>query len=291
MTEEITTPETGEQEQKEKSILVLFRFILVPLVVVGVVVFVIVIFGQMALKEKSVSDYLYDIRTGSQSERWQAAYHLSNLLANPKKDYESEARKQLPEMILIFQKAKGNDPEIRRYLALAFGRLKDRRAIPALQDSVNDEDSQTVIWSLWALGSIGDHQATPIVLQKLESSDSGIRSMSAYVLGALSDRKAIPALQGHLDDSEAEVTWNAAIALARLNDGSGGDVLAKVLDRRYLAGFPGMSAENKEELLINAIKAAGKLKDAGLRYQLKQLAASDPSPRVRDAAMRVQDEK
>ena len=288
MTEEITPQGTSEEQQKEKSILVLFRFILVPLVVVGIVVFVIVIFGQMALKEKSVSDYLYDIRTGSQSERWQAAYHLSNLLANPKKDYESEARRHLPEMILIFQKAKGNDPEIRRYMALALGRLKDARAIPALQDSANDEDSQTVIWSLWALGSIGDRKATPIVVEKLESSDSGIRSMSAYVLGTLSDRKAIPPLQGHLDDSEPEVTWNSAIALARLHDGSGADVLAKILDRRYLANFPKMSGENRDELMINAIKAAAKLNDAGLRYQLKRLSTSDPSPRVRDAAMKAE---
>jgi len=287
MPDETQTTETKEEELKEKSILVLFRFILVPLVVVGIVVFIIIIFGQMALKEKSVSDYLYDIRTGSQSERWQAAYHLSNLLANPKKDYEAQARKQIPEMLLIFQKAKGNDPKIRQYLALAFGRLKDPHAIPALQDAVNDEDSQTVIWSLWALGSIGDQKATPTVLEKLDSSDSGIRSMSAYVLGALGDRKAVPALQGHLDDAQPEVAWNSAIALARMNNGSGGDVLAKILDRRYLAGFPNMTAENKDELLMNAIKAAGKLKDAGLRYQIKQLSSNDPSPRVRDAAMRA----
>jgi HEAT repeat protein len=287
MTEEIKTTETQEEQEKEKNILVVFRFILVPLVVVGIVVFIIVIFGQMALKEKSVSDYLYDIRTGSQSERWQAAYHLSNLLANSKKDYEGQARKQLPEMILIFNKAKGNDPEIRRYMALALGRLKDPRALPALEDSVNDEDSQTAIWSIWALGSIGDKHAIPTIVEKLESQDSGIRSMSAYVLGTLNDRRAIPPLQAHLDDAQPEVTWNSAIALARLNDGSGGDVLAKILDRRYLAGFPNMSAENKDELMINAIKAAGKLKDAGLQYQIKQLSSSDPSPRVRDAAMRA----
>ena len=102
MPDETQTTETKEEELKEKSILVLFRFILVPLVVVGIVVFIIIIFGQMALKEKSVSDYLYDIRTGSQSERWQAAYQLSTLLANPKKDYTEQARKQLPEIMLIF---------------------------------------------------------------------------------------------------------------------------------------------------------------------------------------------
>src|SRR5215471_18354617 len=158
-----TTDETMDQQPeenggKEKKILIIFRFVLVPLLVVGVVIFIIVIFGNLALKEKSVKDYLYDIRTGSKSERWQAAYHLSNLLANPKKDYEEEARKNLPEILMIFHQSK-DDPEIRRYLALALGRLKDARGVPALIESSHDQDSQTVIWSLWALGSIGDKTA------------------------------------------------------------------------------------------------------------------------------------
>jgi HEAT repeat protein len=287
MTEEVTAPETPEEEKKEKGILVVFRFIFVPLIVVGVVVFIVVLFGQMALKQKSVQDYLYDIRTGSQSERWQAAYHLSNLLANPKKDYAAEARRQLPEMILIFKKAKGNDPDIRRYMALALGRLKDPRAIPALQESVDDEDSQTVLWSLWALGSIGDPQATPIVIGKLESQDPAVRSMSAYVLGALADRRGIPPLQGHLDDSSPEVTWNSAIALARMNDDSGSDILQKLLDRKYLANFPNVNEENKTEAMVNAIKAAAKLPDPELNARIKAVSRSDPSPRVRDAAMQA----
>ena len=86
--------ESAEEQRKEKGILLLFRFVVVPLILVGIIVFVIVLFGNMALKEKSVRDYLYDIRTGSQSERWQAAYHLSNLLANPNRDYQSRRKER-----------------------------------------------------------------------------------------------------------------------------------------------------------------------------------------------------
>jgi len=276
-----------EEQKKEAGILVVFRFILVPLIVVSVVVFLIVLFGQMALREKTVRDYLYDIRTGSQSERWQAAYHLSNLLANPKKDYETEARKQLPEMILIFRNTKGNDPQIRRYMALALGRLKDPRAVPALQEAMNDEDSQTVIWCIWGLGSIGDKSAVPGIIEKLEDSDSAIRSMSAYVLGAIQDPRAVPPLQAHLDDATAEVSWNSAIALARMNNASGADVLLKIMHRDYLAGFLQMSEQNKEELMINAIKVSAKLGDPPLTQLIKTLSGSDPSPRVRDAAIKA----
>lgn len=287
MTEEKIIQEPEDSGDKEKKILVIFRFVLVPLIVVGVVVFIIVLFGNLALKEKSVKDYLYDIRSGSKSERWQAAYHLSNLLANPEKDYEEQARKNLPEILLIFKQTKGTDPEIRRYLALALGRLRDPRALPALIESSNDEDSQTVIWSLWALGSIGDKQATPILLEKLESSDSGIRTMSAYALGVLNDPKSLPALQGHLDDSAPEVSWNSAIALARMNDASGSDILSKMLDRNYLNGLPNMTPENKKELITNAIKASAKLNDPKLTEQIKALSTSDPDPGVRNEAIQA----
>lgn len=292
MTEETQkdlTQQEPDQEttQQEKGILVIFRFILIPLILVGIIVFVIVIFGQMALKEKSVKDYLYDIRTGSQSERWQAAYHLSNLLANPKQDYRSEARKQLPEMILIFEQQGPSDPQIRRYMALALGSLQDPRAVPALQKAINDDDAQTVIFSLWAIGNIGDKESTPMVVEKLEHQDASIRVMAAYVLGALGDPRAIPPLQAHLSDDSAEVTWNAAIALARMQDASGSEVLMKLLDRTYLNGFPEITEDRKAEVMINAIGAAKKLSTPELVDRIKKLSTSDPNPRVRDGALKA----
>jgi len=287
MTEENPDQQPEDNEGKEKKILIIFRFVFVPLMVVGAVVFIIVLFGNLALKEKSVKDYLYDIRSGSKSERWQAAYHLSNLLANPKKNYEEEARKNLPEILMIYHQSKNSDPEIRRYLALALGRLKDPRAVPALIESTQDQDSQTVIWSIWALGSIGDKAATPVLLEDLNSQDSGIRTMSAYALGVLNDPKAIPALQGHLDDSSVEVSWNSAIALARMNDASGSDLLLKMMDRNYLNGMPNMSPENKKELMTNAIKASAKLNEPKLQEQIKVISKSDPDPSVRNEALQA----
>ncbi|HJZ12663.1 MAG TPA: HEAT repeat domain-containing protein, partial [Acidobacteriota bacterium] len=182
---------------------------------------------------------------------------------------------------------KGSDAQIRRYLALALGRLQDARAVPALQKATDDEDSQTVIWSIWALGKIGDKSSTPFVLSKLESTDSSIRVMSAYILGVLEDPKAIPPLQGHLDDSSVEVTWNSALALARMHDGSGKALLEKMMDRDYLAGFPRMDEEKKKDLIINTIAASTKLADPALNEQIKRLSSSDPSPTVRNAALKA----
>ena len=158
--------EDPEEQRKEKGILVLFRFVVVPLILVGLIVFLI-LFWEYSAEEKSVRDYLYDIRTGSQSTRWQAAYHLSNLLASPTKDYRSDTKKKLPEMMLIFRNEKGKDPQIRRYLALAMGGLQDARAVPALQEAIQDEDSQTAFYSIWAIGNIGDKGSTPMIIETL----------------------------------------------------------------------------------------------------------------------------
>lgn len=285
--EQDSTVETEEEQRKEKGILLIFRFIVVPLVLVGIVVFIVVLFGNIALKQKTVRDYVYDIKTGSQSERWQAAYHLSSLLSNTKKDYRSEARNLLPEIVLIFENEKGRDLQIRRYLALAMGNLEDPRAAPALRKAIDDEDTQTVLYSIWSIGKIGDKESTPLIIEKFENSDSAIRTMCAYVLGALEDPRAIPPLQAHLDDSDVKVRWNSAIALSRMKDASGSDLLLQMMNRDYLANFPEMSEDRKEELLINAITAAAKLDIPQLEDQIKKASTTDPNPRVRDAAIKV----
>jgi len=92
---------------------------------------------------------------------------------------------------------------------------------------------------------------------------------------------------GVLDDASAEVTWNAAVGLARMRNAAGSDILRKMMDRNYLAGFPQMSEQNKENSLMSAIQASTKLADPALRSQVQKLSTSDPSPRVRDAAIKA----
>ena len=55
----------------------------------------------------------------------------------------------------------------------------------------------------------------------------------------------------------------------------------------YLAGYPHMTEEKKEELMINAIKVSGKLRIPDLMAQIKSVSTSDPNPRVRDAAIKA----
>ena len=88
-----------------------------------------------------------------------------------------------------------------------------------------------------------------------------------------------------LNDSSDDVRWNAAIALAQLNDASGSDLLTKLLDRDYVDKLEGMTAEQKSQLVINAIKCLGILKFQGAKDKILTLSQNDPDLAVRNASL------
>src|SRR3989442_14807155 len=192
------------------------QFFLIPLAVVGVTVLVYVGFRSLLVEDRSAQDYLTEIRTGGSTRRWPAAYELSRLMSDPKVRAD---RTLAPALVKAFQESKG-DAQVRRYLALAIGRLDPPLPADAVADlthALEDPDSETRISVIWALGSSGD----PAVVSKLiplytaPDADAGIRKMIVYALGALPGDDQILTLRTALQDAAADVRWNAAVALAR----------------------------------------------------------------------------
>jgi len=138
---------------------------------------------------------------------------------------------------------------------------------------------------MWALGSIGDPSAAPDITKKLEAKDPAIRRTAAYVLGALKDSRAAHALTVALNDSSDDVQWNAAIALAQMNDASGAEILTRLLDRNYVNKLDGMTADQKTQLVINAVKCLGLLKFEPAKDKITTLSQNDPDLAVRDASL------
>src|SRR5436305_12994660 len=206
------------------------QFFLIPLAVVGITVSVYIGFRSLLADDRQPQDYLAEVRNGGSDRRWPAAYELSRLMSDPK----VRADKTLaPALVKAFHAAQ-NDPDVRRYLALAIGRLDPplpSDAIADLTNALDDPDSQTRISVIWALGSSGDEAVVPrlVPLYHAADADPGIRKMIVYALGALPGDAQIETLRTALQDSTPDVRWNAAVALARHGRSEGTAVLHQML--------------------------------------------------------------
>ena len=289
------TEENGAEplpEQRGAPYLVL-QFLVFPLAIVAVGVGVFVLFGLITAEGKGPRDYLDLIRTGSSNRRWQAAYELSRVIQLGKDPDLSDPRLVI-EMVTLFENAEGDDTRVRRYLALALGRLGDAHAVPALLEHVEgvrrgegpDGDPETHIYAVWALGAIGDDAAVPELVAMTTHEDPGLRKTAVHALGVFPSEEATGALRGALDDSVDDVRWNAAMALARQGDTAALPVLEQMLDREQLARAEVATPEQMEEILLQAVAVAAFLPDPALEARLTELGDDDPNLSVRDAARR-----
>jgi len=266
---------------KESPRTILFQFVVFPLGIVAIAVGIFLLFGRMASDEQTIPDYLNEVQRGGQRERWQAAYQLSQLIN------VGEAKKY-PDLAIqvgrVFEKAREDDPRVRRYLAMVLGNLGDRRATPLLVEALGDQDPETRIYAVLALGRLRDPAAVPPVLSSFSRDERDVRKAAAYALGEIGDRRALPALAGALNDPTADVRYNAAIAMARFGDSRAIGVLREMLDRSRLDRVEGMRPDQKEATMLAAIPALMKIAPEEREAVLGPIAQKDLSLQVRSAA-------
>jgi HEAT repeat protein len=268
------------------------QFFLIPLVVVAITGSVYVGFRSLLADDRSAQDYLAEIRNGGSSRRWPAAYELSRLMSDPK----VRADKSLaPALVKAFQESAG-DQQVRRYLALAIGRLDPPLppdAVADLTHALDDPDSETRISVIWALGSSGDEAVVSklVPLYTAQDADAGIRKMVVYALGALPGDAQVTTLRTAVQDAVADVRWNAAVALARHGSHEGVVVLKQMLDRQYVEQTVKRDVrvdsdqDPVADVMISGLRAAAALKDETLRPAVTNLSQQDKSLKVRQAAI------
>jgi HEAT repeat protein len=267
------------------------QFFLIPLAVVGLAVTVYVGFRSMLADSRSAQDYLTEVRNGSSDRRWPAAYELSRLMADPKVRAD---RTLGPALVKAFEAAPDSDPLVKRYLALAIGRLDPPlpvEAIDNLTKALESGDGDTRISAIWALGSSGDASVVPKLVPLYSSEDQGIRKMVVYALGALPGEAQLPTLHTALQDTTPDVRWNAAVALARKGNHAGVPVLQQMLDRQYVEQTVKRDVRQDEDrdpiadVMISGLRAAATLKDDTLKPSVTMLSQQDRSMKVRQAAL------
>jgi HEAT repeat protein len=292
-------PEPGAPgSERQSTPFLVLQFFVFPMAIVAVCVGVFVVFGLISAEGKTPRGYLQEIRSGGglfNVKRWQAAFALANSLES-RKDLGRQDPLLVAEVVALFEDSKADDPLIRRYLALALGRLGDTRAVPSLrkvlEEATPESDSQTVIYAAWALGALGDAAAIPELARAAGSEDPGVRKAAVHALGALDAPEATAPLRAALSDAADDVRWNAALALGRRGDPSASGVLLEMLDRGRLARVvvkssdgrsEPLSAEQVEAALLQAVATASRIPDPELRSAVESLK-QDPSLKVREAA-------
>ncbi|OFV87533.1 MAG: hypothetical protein A2V74_04775 [Acidobacteria bacterium RBG_16_70_10] len=294
MTEAPPTTEGGEAGSPPEGRggpYLLLDLLVFPLVIVAVGVGVFVLFGLITTEGKGPRDYLDLIRTGDSNRRWQAAYELSKVIQESN-DPELSDPRLVGRMVSLFEEAEGDDPRVRRFLALALGRLGNAQAVPALLEYLRGvrrgegTDSETHIYAVWALGAIREDAAIPELVVLTTHEDPGLRKTAVHALGAFRSEEATAALERALGDPTQDVRWNAAAALARHGHPAAVPVLEQMLDREQLARSEAVTPDQTEEILLQAIAGAALLSDARLKARLTELGNDDPSLRVRAAARR-----
>lgn len=268
------------------------QFFLIPLLVVGVTVLGYVGFRSLVADARTPQDYLNEVRFGGANRRWPAAYELSRLLSDPKVRAD---RSLAPALTKAFEESRNDeDPRVRRYLALALGRLDPPlppQAVADLAKALDDPDGDARISAIWALGSSGDPSVVPLLQPLYQSSDAGIRKMAVYALGALPGDAQIATLRAALQDAAPDVRWNAALALARHGSREGAPVLRQMLDRAYVEGAVKRDVRVDEDqdpiadVMISGLRGVASLKDESFKPSVRLLSEHDRSLKVRQAAL------
>ena len=268
------------------------QFFLIPLSVVVVIFAIYGGFRMMVADERSPEEYLADVSSGGRDRRWPAAYELSRLMDDP--ETEERFPELGPALLRAFIESEGDDPRVRRYLALAIGRLghPPSDAVAILTDALGDPDPETLISVIWALASLGDELVVPRIVDLYQVQDAGVRKMVVYALGVLPDDGVHTTLRAALQDPVPDVQWNAAVSLARHGDVRGLVVLQRMLDREYVSKQvtpSGNVADPVGEVMISGVRAVAALGQDGrtevVRPTLAALADADESLKVRQAAM------
>jgi HEAT repeat protein len=292
-------PSGEPPEERQTTPFLVLQFFIFPMAIVAVCVTVFVVFGLISAEGKTPRAYLAEVRTGGglfNIKRWQAAFALANAL-EAQKDLAQKDPKLVEEIAALFEESKADDPLVRRYLALALGRLGDKRAAPslrkALSEATADTDSQTLIYAAWALGALGDEAALPDLVKLASSEDAGVRKSAVHAVGVFPGDAAHAVLTTALADPVEDVRWNAAIALARRGDSAAKPVVLRMLDRTYLASLEVPAPDHKserlppdqmEEAILQAVSVAAALPDPQVHAALEALRDKDASPSVREAA-------
>ena len=283
-------PTTDDKNPDKKSIfgVIVHSFFVIPFLLAIFSVLLFVSVRILTMEKKDVNDYLEDVNTGGLTKRWQSAFELSRILANPQ--MVPHDQKFITNMTTAFEKSKNDDDRIRQYLALAMGRSGIQEFEDILIKAVPGEKDENLYAIITSLGILQNEKAVPVLLNVLNSDNTHLRLAAVIALGNIGDHQTIEPLKRLLNDTENNIQWDAAIALAKMGDRSGKPIILNLLDRHYLEKFSHINSQDQARMMMVAITTTAPWHDPDIKNILKELFSNDKNMKVRALAHQVLEE-
>ena len=276
-------PNNFPAEKKSLLRVVIHSFFVVPFIIAIFGVLIFLMLRILTIEPRTAQDYLHDVKIGGNTKRWQGAFELSKILANPGMVPREE--RFVNDLISTFEYSeKERDDRIRIYLALAMGRTKDLRYATILEKTLNDENEEILAAVIYSLGLINSPTSLEQLLHMFEHESARVRHQVVVALGNYDGDQVQIVLKQALHDPEPNVRWDAAIALAKQKDDSGRRILLDLMDRKYLDSFPNIDAVEQNQAILAAIRASRDILDDELRQVLLDLMENDLNMKIRQAA-------
>ena len=276
-------PNNFPAEKKSLLRVVIHSFFVVPFIIAIFGVLIFLMLRILTIEPRTAQDYLHDVKIGGNTKRWQGAFELSKILANPGMVPREE--RFVNDLISTFEYSeKERDDRIRIYLALAMGRTKDLRYATILEKTLNDENEEILAAVIYSLGFINSPTSLERLLLMFEHKSARVRHQVVVALGNYDGDQVQIILKQALHDPEPNVRWDAAIALAKQKDDSGRRILLDLMDRKYLDSFPNIDAVEQNQAILAAIRSSRDILDDELRQVLLDLMENDLNMKIRQAA-------
>lgn len=288
-------PEVGPEAKFRANLLL--QWFVFPMLAVALCVGLYLSFRMLTAENKTVSDYVNDLRSGNPHRAWQAAFSIANQV-NQGRIADQEIPLVGRQFLAMLDESSPSAGEIRQYFILTLGRLKYREAIPKLVDIARGDDATEKIYAFLALSEMHAPEGIDAARTALENSDAGVRKTAANYFGRLarelltSDSTVPSAIRPLLNDKVTDVRWNAAISLAEYRDPAAVPVLSTMLDRAAVESelklSGGLDETKIEKIIKAALAASSRFSDPGLGDRVRVLAEADPQPAIQTAAREIE---
>tara|TARA_B100001093_G_scaffold108124_1_gene100362 strand:+ start:899 stop:1780 length:882 start_codon:yes stop_codon:yes gene_type:complete len=281
-----TTAIENQKEDSSRIYTLFYSFFLIPFMIAIFGAIFFLLFRFITYETNDASELLNQVKIGSATKRWQSAYELSKVLNNPETIPEDVSFKN--QMISAYDHSINDDPLVRAYLAIAMGATGDQFYAEELVNGLEDESRESRLAAIQAVGMVRSELAVVQLIDVIDNSDYQDERLAATMsLGFIGDSRAIPKLNELLEDDEPNIRWDSAIALAKMGEESSVPIIENLMDREYLMTFPELDYKEINKVIMTAIETSSLVLDNRFEPRLVELARSDESLTVRDAAIKT----